>query len=91
MLSTLALALVLSAAPPPRKSLPASDPLASLVAGPGMEFYRHILVDEEPKQLWKQIHWLQLDEVQAKAHENRKPILFVTETGSDGKANAPFT
>ena len=90
MLQAMALALVLSTAPAARKSLPNNDPLAQLVELKGMEFYKHLLVDQEPKQLWKKIHWLTWEEVRPAAKENRKPILIVMNVRSDGKSS-PFT
>lgn len=97
MFPALALVVVLSTAPAaapaaaPRKSLPKSDPLYKLVEIPGMEFYKKVLIEEEPKQLWKQIHWVSIDEVQALAKENRKPILLAIFTGHGGEAKAGFT
>jgi hypothetical protein len=91
MLETLALAIVLSTAPAARKSLPPNDPLAKLVELKGMEFYKRLLVEEEPKQLWKNIHWISMDEARVQAKENRKPILVVMNVRSDGRPNSAFT
>jgi hypothetical protein len=93
MFHALALAVVLSTAPSgaPRKALPKTDPLHKLVEIPGMEFYKKVLIEEEPKQLWKQIHWVSIDDVRALARENRKPILLAIFTGHGGQAKAGFT
>jgi hypothetical protein len=91
MVHALALVLVLSTTPPARKTLPKTDPLAKLVEVPGMEFYKKVLLEEEPKQLWKQIHWVTVEDVRALAKENRKPILITMFTGSGGQAKAAFT
>ena len=91
MLQALALALVISTTPLARKSLPKSDPLATLVEVPGMEFYKRLLVEKEPKQLWKKINWITMEEARTQARENRKPILVVMNVRSEGNANSPFT
>jgi hypothetical protein len=76
---------------PVRAALPKSDPLHLLIEVKGMERYKKILLENEPRQLWKQIHWSTVDEVQKLAKENRKPILIAMMTGAGGKAKAPFT
>lgn len=97
MLGTLALLLLVGAGPsepsqtPARTSLPKTDPLYRLIEVPGMERYKKILLENEPKQLWKQIHWSTVDEVRKQAKENRRPILIAMMTGSGGQAKAPFT
>ena len=91
MLGSALVLLLVGASPSPRQSLPPTDPAAALVELPGMERYKKLLTENEPKGLWKKIHWLTLDQTQLQARENRKPILLTIKTGSMGKANSPFT
>jgi hypothetical protein len=86
LISALAMTLLLGAKP-----LPVNDPLAKLVNVPGMERWKQLLTEVEPKQLWKQIHWVSVEEALKQAKESRKPILVAIKTGAGGRPKAPST
>jgi hypothetical protein len=91
MLGAVILLAILGAEPSAMRRLPKNDPLANVLDGPGMERYKKIILENEHKQLWKQIHWVPVEEAERVAKENRKPVLLIVKTGSGGKAKAAFT